>query len=289
MTASKLRYLVVGSTSVIGAAIVAELSKAANVVTMGRRDADVIMDLSDPLTAGTISHALDVAVLVAGDFGGSAPQDYVRAEVVNAAGMVAACVAAESAGVDHIVLISSSSAEYSPGDPYFGIYSLSKRHGEEAVALYCSDRNIALTILRPTAVYDRDGKCRRHQPLLYHFVDCARDGRDITINGSADPLRNFIYLDDLVRAVRLVVERRVVGRFGCPGARSTTITEVARTAFSVFGRGGVVRFDGTKADVPSLASSPGTELYDELSNWPEVDLGDGLSRIAQVLDESVRE
>ncbi len=280
------RCLVVGNTSVVGEAVIAELSQTWSVTTAGRHGADVMIDLADPLAAIDVTEQFEVAVVVAADFGGESPGDFVRAELVNAVGALSACRLADAAGVAHFVLMSSSSATYSSGDPYFGAYALSKRHGEEAVSLYCARRDIALTILRPTGVYDAAGKCRRHQPLLYGLVDRARAGLDITINGSADPLRNFIYISDLARIVKRVIAARLLGTFGCPGTQSMTISQIASAAHDAFGRGGTVRFDASRDDTPSLAGILDTDLYDQLSYWPEVDLADGLRRIAAATHES---
>lgn len=280
------RCLVIGSTSVVGEAIISEVSPSWAVRTAGRRGADLPIDLSDPLAEIAAAEQFDVAIFVAADFGGELPQDYVRAEVVNAAGALTACRLAEAAGVAHFVLISSASASYLPGEPYFGIYSLSKRHGEEVTSLYCSRRNIALTILRPTGVYDAAGRCRSHQPLLYGLVDRARAGADITLNGSADPLRNFIFVADLARIVRRVIEARLTGSFGCPGRKSMRLTEIASAAIDAFGRGGKIRFDASRDDIPSLSSIPDTELYDRLSYWPEVNLDDGLRLMAGSLNDA---
>ena len=251
--------LIVGSTSVIGGAIASELKALGQVRTAGRRNADIAFDLTQPDFRAAAGKTFDVAVFVAADFGGSTDEDFTRATEVNVVGALAACRLASAVGVAHFVLISSISATYVPGDSYFGIYSLTKRLAEDVVAFYCQQRNITLTILRPTAIYDAEGRCRAHQGLLYGIVDCARVGSDFIINGSADPQRNYLFVTDFARIVRRVIETARAGTYACTHLDSLSIAEIAKLAFAVFGTDGRVVFDGSKSDIPSIPPLPSTD------------------------------
>ena len=279
MTKHEQSSLIIGSTSVLGSAIAESLSDLGHVRTAGRRHADFVFDLADPDVTVAHGHSFDAAVLVASDFGGPTGDDLIRATQVNVVGALAACKLAFGVGVKHFVLISTLSSTYEPGDPYFGSYALSKRQGEEAVSLFCRQHEIHLTILRPTGLYDVEGKCRAHQGLLYGIVDYARAGTDFTIAGSADPLRNYLHVRDLARVVFRVIEERSVGVFPCVHSESLRISEIASLAYEVFGRGGRVRFDPSKADIPATPAAPRTEIYDRLSIWPLITLKEGMRQI----------
>lgn len=271
--------LLIGSTSVIGDALAVELADLGRVKTAGRRNADITFDLANPAALGAVDEAFDTAVLVGADFGGPTDEDFIRAELINAVGALTACRLAHRAGVKHLVLISSISANYKPGDAYYDMYSLSKRHGEEVAAFYCDQRNIALTIIRPTGVYDTEGRCRNHQGLLYAIVDHALSGSDFTIDGSADPERNFIHLADLAQVVKRVIMTELTGSYVCAHPHSITVSRMTTLAFEVFGRGGHVTYDGSKRNITELGNIPASDLYERLAFWPLVSLAEGFRRI----------
>ncbi len=205
-----MKSLVIGSTSVIGRAVARELSRLGQVKLAGRRDADVTFDLSSQEPCDC-DERFDLVVLAAADFGGGQPDDLVRAELVNSVGALAACRLAEQCGARHFILLSSHSACYQPTDPYFGIYSLSKRHAEEVASLYCQARGMALTVLRISQVYDSEGLCQPHQPLLYAIADKAREGQTVELYGSNDARRNYLHLNDLAEICARLAEQGIPG------------------------------------------------------------------------------
>ncbi|CAM5188580.1 hypothetical protein CDEF62S_04709 [Castellaniella defragrans] len=174
-----MRILIIGAGSVIGRSIAARLSEESEVNFAGRRNADFFCDLTMWQHLPEISGVFDAVVHVAADFGGEHDRDWARAEVVNSAGTLSACALARQAKAKHFVLMSSISATYGPGDPYYGVYALSKRHGEEMAQAYCAVHGLGLTILRPSQVYDDRGDCRRHQELFYMMADHAQADQEI--------------------------------------------------------------------------------------------------------------
>lgn len=272
-----MESLVVGSTSVIGRAIVADLNSIGSVSTAGRRDADVHLDLSvtDPLPV--IDQCFDAVVLVAADFGGPRDEDLVRATQVNVLGSITAARIAAHVGAEHVVLISSISASYRPGDSYYNAYALTKAQSEAAVSFYCSERGIELSIVRPSGVFDSHGRCRPHQRLLYGIVDSARAGADFTIAGSADPLRNYVHVSDVAALVRSLVSRTEAGTFVCAQRESLSISAIANHAFAVFGNGGRVRFDPLQPDIVELP--PITQPAGSTTWAPSISIEEGLCEI----------
>jgi nucleoside-diphosphate-sugar epimerase len=278
-----MRTLIIGSTSVIGAAIASELASFGPVSTAGRRGGDFFVDLADPQTKLSVGGLFDAVIFVAADFGGPTDADLTRAEEVNAVGVLRGCAIANNAGAKHFVLISSVSAQYRPGHPYFGIYALSKRHGEEVAELYCAQHNMTLTIVQPTGVYDAVGRCRAHQGLLYGLIDRAKAGGDITLHGSTDPERNYLYISDLARAVKMVIETTVGGTFVCGYTHPVRVSELAQLALQTFGGTGQVHFDTSKPDIPELGPTVGIDLFEHLGTTPSVDLIEGFRLIRDAI------
>lgn len=274
-----MKILIVGSTSAIVKALVPRFERLGEVKLAGRKAADIKFDLTQWRELPKIEESFDVVVHAAADFGGAKDEDYIRAELVNAVGSLSVCRLAHHVKAKHLVLLSSVSATYREGDPYFGIYALTKRHSEEATRLFCSERKMALTILRPTQVYDDAGVCRRHQEFLYLIADRAQAGQDINLYGSNNALRNYIHLEDLAEICCRVAQGRHTGTFACAHPQSVRIGELAEAAFSVFGRGGRWQFIPDKPDLADLPAIDDYLLYSQIDYWPSIDINDGFKRI----------
>jgi nucleoside-diphosphate-sugar epimerase len=274
-----VKILIVGSTSTIARAIASRMRAHAEVKFAGRRDADYRLDLARPDSLPDIGERFDLVIHAAADFGGPADTDFVRAELVNAAGAVSACALARSVGARRVLLISSSFAAHRPGDANYGIYALSKRHGEEAAQLFCAERDLSLAIVRPSQVYDDASGCRPHQKFLYLMADRAQAGEDIEVHGSHDALRNYLYLDDLAEICARVIARQVEGVFSCAYPHHVRLSEVAAAAFGAFGRGGSLRFLPGRPDLPDVPPVEPQALYDQIDYRPCVDIDEGMRRI----------
>lgn len=276
-----MKILIVGSSSAIGRSIGKHFEHLGLVKFAGRQNADLFFDLTHWDTKPTITESFDVVIHVAADFGGTAAEDLIRAELVNAVGTLSVCRLAEACHAKHLILLSSASAAYQPGDPYYGIYALSKKHAEETALLFCEGRDLALTILRPSQVYDSEGKCRKHQPLIYNMADKAQAGENICLYGTHDPLRNYLYVEDLASICSRVVETRITGVFDCPHPQNLRLSEIADAAFSAFAKGGSVEFQVDKPDLPDIPSATNHSLYDEIGFYPLIDIRQGFERIRQ--------
>lgn len=276
-----LNILIVGGSSSIGRSIGEHLKHLGSVKFAGRQDAEFFFDLTHWDAKPTVTESFDVVVHVAADFGGTEPEDFIRAELANSVGTLAVCRLAESCNAKHLIVLSSIFATYRPGDPYYGIYALSKKHAEEVAVLFCAERNLALTVLRPSQVYDAEGKCRKHQPLFYAIADKAQAGENISIFGNHDPLRNYLFLEDLATICRRVVETKTTGVFNCTHPQNPRLSEVAAAALSTFANGGVVQFHPDKPDLLDLPLIVETLLYDLIGFYPLVDIEQGFERIRQ--------
>ena len=282
------RVLVVGNRSVVGRAVGRFLEDAGFPVTWaGRTGAEVMFDLGAPFELPPGLAGIEAVVMVAGDFGGPTGEALDRAEKVNALGALNVCRLAEGIGARHVTLVSSISAAYRPGDPYFGSYALTKRHGEELAGLFCDQMRLPLAVLRPTQLYDDASAGRRHQGLLYAVIDRAEIGEPIEFFGSYDARRNFLHVDDFAEIVARTVARGLEGVYDCPHPVSVRLSDLARTALAVFGRGGEVRFLPDREDLPDVPEVSGDILYDAVGYRPVIDLAEGISRIKRYREEAI--
>lgn len=277
-----MKVLIVGSTSVIARSLADRLkSESVNVKLAGRREADFAFDLSVWDDNPTIKEHYDAVVHIAADFGGTKDHDYIRTEMVNAVGTLSACALAHRVQAKHFVLLSSIFSTYAPSDPYYGIYALSKRHSEEVAQFFCAERGMALTILRPSQVYDDAGLCRPHQELLYLIADKAQAGENLELYGSHDARRNYIHLSDLTESIHRVLKRKQLGIFTCAHPQSITLTMMARAAYCAFGtveRSEII-FLTEQKDLLDLPIINDFDLYSKIQYQPQIGIEEGYKRI----------
>jgi nucleoside-diphosphate-sugar epimerase len=275
-----MNVLIIGATSMIGRALAQRLQEAGVTVTRtGRQDSDIFLDLTAWNTLPEISESFDVVVHAAADFGGSDDLDIIRSEATNAVGTLAVCALARQVQAQQVVVLSSLSATYQTGDAYFGIYALSKRHGEELARWYCQTHDLGLSILRPAQVYDDNGAGRRHQGLFYAIADQAEAGDQIRFNGTRDALRNLIHIDDLIEIIQRVIQRRLFGDFTCAHPRSVRLSELAKAAYSAYEYNREAQFITERPSLEDLPEITDFRIYDLIDYRPQIDIEEGYIRI----------
>jgi nucleoside-diphosphate-sugar epimerase len=274
-----VRVLVIGSRSFIGRRVAERLRVAHSVLTAGRDPgADLHLELggSAALPAPG-AWDCDAIVHCAASFEPSTPAGMLRNELVNAVGAIEVGELATRAGCRRLVLLSTASVFDAHEGRLVESYALSKRHGQDNLELVCGAAGIALATLCPGAVYDERGEGRRHQPLLYHIVDCARRGQDFELHGKADPLRNYLHVEDLVSVVEASLSHDVTGTFPVLHPHFHRVQEVAELAFRVFGRGGRVVRAEDKPDLRGLRFPTGADIFARIGRAPLIDLAAGLA------------
>jgi nucleoside-diphosphate-sugar epimerase len=276
-----VRILLVGATSALGSTLRPILSRFAEVTTAGRSGCDLRLDLSDPAESIGWADQYDVVVALAAHFGGDTDDAILEAEDANVLGTLKLCRAAAMGKSQYFVLISSIFASLPPTSEFFGVYALSKRHGEEVARFYCEQRSLPLAIVQPSQMYGDSERFRRHQPFLYTIIDHAERGEDVTIYGSHDPRRNYIHAEDVAAAIVRLVEHRIEGTFTCQYPIDTTYAQIANAAFRAFGASSQVNFLDDRPDIPDNVFSFDDALYRRIAWMPEVSIDDGMAKLAR--------
>jgi nucleoside-diphosphate-sugar epimerase len=276
-----MKMLIVGATSSVARALIPLLKNMGEVVTAGRGDTDVHLDLGRHAEPIVIPAGTDVVVNTAAHFGGNTQADILAAASTNAIGTLRLCQAAIDAGASHMVQISSMFAELQAGSPFFNAYSLSKRHADELAELSCAAGDMALTVLRPARLYGKGEGFRRHQPFLYRVLEQAERGEEISIYGSNDARRWFLHIDDIAQIIALVIRHRLAGRYDCLPLAPVSCSEIAALAFDAFGKPRRIRFISDKPDIADDQVLAGdTSLYEKLQFRPGVSMQAGIRDIA---------
>lgn len=121
--------------------------------------------------------------------------------------------AARRLGVQHLLMASTSSVyganedmpftETEKADTQLTIYAATKKANEAMAHAYAHLWGLPTTMFRFFTVY---GPWGRPDLALYKFVDAMLDGRAIDIYNHGDMYRDFTYVDDLVRGIRLLID-----------------------------------------------------------------------------------
>ena len=138
------------------------------------------------------------------------PHAYLHSNVI---GTLNVMEAARRLGVKHLLMASTSSVygantampfrETEKVDTQLTIYAATKKANESMAHAYAHIHDLPTTMFRFFTVY---GPWGRPDLALYKFVDAILDGRPIDIYNHGEMYRDFTYVDDLVRAIRLLID-----------------------------------------------------------------------------------
>ena len=138
------------------------------------------------------------------------PRAYLDSNVI---GTFNVMEAARRLQVNHLLMASTSSVyggndempfiETEKADTQLTIYAATKKANESMGHAYAHLWNLPTTMFRFFTVY---GPWGRPDLALYKFVDAILDDRPIDIYNHGDMFRDFTYVDDLVRGIRLLID-----------------------------------------------------------------------------------
>ncbi len=138
------------------------------------------------------------------------PRAYLDANVI---GTFNVMEAARRLKVRHLLVASTSSVyganeempfvETEKADTQLTIYAATKKANESMAHAYAHLWDLPTTMFRFFTVY---GPWGRPDLALFKFVDAILDDRPIDIYNSGDMHRDFTYVDDLVRGIRLLID-----------------------------------------------------------------------------------
>lgn len=138
------------------------------------------------------------------------PRAYLDSNVI---GTFNVMEAARRLRVQHLLMASTSSVyggnevmpfiETEKADTQLTIYAATKKATESMGHAYAHLWNLPTTMFRFFTVY---GPWGRPDLALYKFVDAILENRAIDIYNHGDMYRDFTYVDDLVRAIMLLID-----------------------------------------------------------------------------------
>ncbi len=138
------------------------------------------------------------------------PRSYIDSNITGTFNVLE--VARENS-VDHLLMASTSSVygtnldmpfkETDKADTPLTIYAATKKANEVMAHSYASLWGIPTTMLRFFTVY---GPWGRPDLALFKFVECILNNKPIDIYNMGNMYRDFTYVDDLVKSIRLLID-----------------------------------------------------------------------------------
>jgi UDP-glucuronate 4-epimerase len=138
------------------------------------------------------------------------PRAYLDSNII---GTFNVMEAARKLEVRHLLMASTSSVyganedmpfqETEKADTQLTIYAATKKANESMAHAYAHLWTLPTTMFRFFTVY---GPWGRPDLALFKFVDAILDGRPIDIYNHGDMYRDFTYVDDLVRGIKLLID-----------------------------------------------------------------------------------
>ncbi len=175
---------------------------------------EALLEDMDALSAAASAFAPDAIVHLAGQAGVRYSLDNPRAYLdSNLVGTFNVMEVARELGVGHLMMASTSSvyganeampfAETDKADTPLTFYAATKKANEAMGHSYAHLWNLPVTMFRFFTVY---GPWGRPDMALFKFVDAILEGRPIDVFNHGEMWRDFTYVTDLVRGIRLLLD-----------------------------------------------------------------------------------
>ncbi len=163
------------------------------------------------------------------------------------------------------------------------LYVATKLAAEMVMHSYREMYGQEFTILRYGIPY---GPRMRQALVVGRFVRAAQQGEPITIAGSGDQQRNFLYVEDLAEAHVLALSQAAANQtLALEGDTPVSVNEIAETVQHLVGPVPVRHVPGRAADYEGVSIS--NRLAKELLNWsPTTSFTEGIRRYLAWLERT---
>jgi len=188
---------------------------------------------------------------------------------------------------DARVVLASSAAVYgnpdtvpikeeAPADPDTP-YGIEKHLGEQYAQFYTEQYGLPTVPLRYFNVYGPRGLDGEYAGVIGTFIRQAQAGDPLTVEGDGKQTRDFVHVDDVVRANLLAATTDAVGRpFNVGTGRSITINELAEIVRDVVDTDVAIKHVSGRSNDIEESESDLTDARKLLGYEPTMSLREGL-------------
>ena len=246
----------------------------------------VLGDIRDPAVVARALRGCDTVVhLAAAADVNEVAREPAESESLNARGTLNLLEAARDAGVRRFVYASTIWVysdvdadrvdEDAPLMPPAHLYTATKLAGELYCRAYGQLFGLDCTILRFGIPY---GPRARAAAVVPAFVERALRGEALTIAGSGEQSRRFVYVEDLADGVVRALEAAPAHRtYNLVGSEDVSVRRIAETVRDLVGDVEVVHTEGRAGDFGGVEVS-GERAAHELGWRPRTSFRDGVAR-----------
>ena len=299
---------VAGHKGLVGSAVVRELkNKGAEIITRTREDLNLLDQ--EAVRGFFFEHRPDYVVLAAAKVGGILANSIYPASFIYENLTIQANVlhAASSYDIKRMVVLGSSciypkmcpqpiKEEYlltGPLEPTNEAYAVAKIAGLKMAEFYHKQYGMNTISLMPTNLYgvnDNFDLTSSHvlPALIRRFYTAKLNGdKQVTCLGTGSPRREFLYVDDLARAISHVLYNYNGNELLNVGTgKDVTIKEAAEMVAKTVGYEGDIVWDHTKPDGTPRKVLDVSRI--QATGWkPEISLEEGLKRTVEWYAKSI--
>jgi len=201
----------------------------------------------------------------------------IKAIKFNILGTANVLEAARKTNVERVIFASSVYVYGERGH----IYTTAKKSSEMLLKNYNTLYGLPFTILRYGTAY---GPRSRRADVISIFVDKALRGEALTVHGTGQQVRNFIYVEDLaegnVAAVSKTAENQT---YDLIGKEQLTIEEIAKAVKEIVNPKISINFDRTRVDDYRGEVGSLDKIKKDLGWEPKTDLKTGIIKYVEWL------
>jgi UDP-glucose 4-epimerase len=130
-----------------------------------------------------------------------------------------------------IIFLSSGGCAYEAGTPPFSEHNLargSNQYGKHKIALeeYLQQSALEGSILRLANVYGPTARTGRGQGVVTEWFNSILNGTSPLVYGPMDSVRDYVYIDDVLRAIHQSVIRKEDSTFNISSGTPTSLNEI---------------------------------------------------------------
>ena len=259
------KIAICGYSSAVGRFFLDRYREEYEFVLLGRKDPDVYLDLTERTLTGETGRLYGCCALI--NFAArteDASYDEIASMVqVNVLGPLFLAETVRQYGIGKMIHVSSISATYAEGDPYWGCSAQTKKSADALLTLFCQRNGIPCCILRPSALFGTE-EFAKHQRLLYAMMQRVMKHEVVCIYGTKDAHRNYIHVATLCEVISRLTEQDVTGTYNVANLKDSTLTEMVGALNRLYGSSSEIVFLRDKPDVEELRLNDTGEIYRKL-------------------------